>query len=713
MLNFTYISMKNFFSFGNVPQEVHLDKTTLALILGNNKDAAVTEDWNGYRNGVGKSAIIQGIVYGLYGKSIDNSIKIPNLVNKINQKNCEVQLNFEKNNTQYKVQRGRNPTYFTFTYLNEEGSWVDVTRGEGKDTQTELDNVIEISQNLFEHIVVLNANVEPFLGLSVSKQRDMIEELLGITQLTEKANILKDSSKESARLAAQEKFKIDTLTESNLRISESINTLMVQEKQFNINRDNELQSLYAKLQEMEDIDFQKLYKDAEHKENIIKNNEKFINLSNEIQTLTEKYEKYEEQLKINKDNVLQELLKLSEINIKEEIEKHELNAQYGELRNMLNENLSTKKVLEGSLQYIQRDIKNLNKSLEDKNSVLNELQQHKCPTCNSDISHKDEFQGLIQKCSTEINEIKAKLIEQEAAELKVQEQINDVDIFEVPDNVPTVYNSIFDAKMHNEKINTLTKEVESEKINIYQEDLILKLNELDTMQLLDVPEALSSAEIQSLEYELKNIQRDIQVQIEKINPYTSQIETLKSTSIKSIDYNEYERFSKLSSHQDFLSKLLLNKDSFVRKRIIDQNLTYLNSKLQYYILKSGSQHNVEFMNDLSVDITMKGQSYDFKQLSRGERTRIIISLNLAFRETYEMLYQSINILLVDELLDQGLDSNGCLDSWRILNDMAVVKNKNIYVVSHRDELLEKANDVLLVQKENNFSTILFTTSDNI
>ena len=165
-------------------------------------------------------------------------------------------------------------------------------------------------------------------------------------------------------------------------------------------------------------------------------------------------------------------------------------------------------------------------------------------------------------------------------------------------------------------------------------------------------------------------------------------------------------------HQDFLLKLLANKDSHVRKRIIEQNIPFLNKRLSYYIEKSGSNHLVEFMNDLSVDITMNGKSYDYSQLSRGERNRVIISLNLAFRDTYESLYQNINILFVDEIIDNGLDSSGVYNAWSILQDLSATRNKNIYVVSHREELLSKASNILKVLKEDSFSSIEFCTSDD-
>ena len=170
---------------------------------------------------------------------------------------------------------------------------------------------------------------------------------------------------------------------------------------------------------------------------------------------------------------------------------------------------------------------------------------------------------------------------------------------------------------------------------------------------------------------------------------------------------------KLATHQDFLVKLLLNKDSYVRKRIIEQNITFLNSRLQFYIEQCDSEHFVKFMNDLSVEITLNDQSYDYKQLSRGERTRVNVALSLAFRDTYESLYQGINLIMIDEMIDVGLDPSGITRMWTIFADLAVIQRKNVFVISHKEELLSKTDNILKIVKEDGFSTIEYSSLDDM
>jgi DNA repair exonuclease SbcCD ATPase subunit len=162
--------------------------------------------------------------------------------------------------------------------------------------------------------------------------------------------------------------------------------------------------------------------------------------------------------------------------------------------------------------------------------------------------------------------------------------------------------------------------------------------------------------------------------------------------------------SVIKDHQEFLLKLLTNKDSFIRKKIIDQNLAYLNNRLTYYLDKVGLPHTVVFQNDLSVEITQLGQDLDFDNLSRGERNRLILGLSWAFRDVWESLYQNINLMFIDELIDSGMDAAGVENSLGILKKIGRERNKNIYLISHRDELIGRVNNVLKVIKENGFTS---------
>jgi DNA repair exonuclease SbcCD ATPase subunit len=160
----------------------------------------------------------------------------------------------------------------------------------------------------------------------------------------------------------------------------------------------------------------------------------------------------------------------------------------------------------------------------------------------------------------------------------------------------------------------------------------------------------------------------------------------------------------LQDHQDFLLKLLTNKDSFIRKKIIEQNLSYLNARLTYYLDRIGLPHQVKFQNDLTVEITELGRDLDFDNLSRGERNRLILSMSWAFRDVWESLYSPINVLFIDELVDSGMDTQGVENSLALLKKMSRERNKSVWLVSHRDELAGRVENILKVIKENGFTS---------
>ena len=129
----------------------------------------------------------------------------------------------------------------------------------------------------------------------------------------------------------------------------------------------------------------------------------------------------------------------------------------------------------------------------------------------------------------------------------------------------------------------------------------------------------------------------------KQDPYAEQVEELTKTAIQKIDFEKANELEDLHRHQEFLYKLLTAKDSFIRTRIIEQNLTYLNQRLAFYLGKVKLPHTVVFQSDLSVQIEELGRELDFDNLSRGERNRLILSLCWAFRDVWDSLYQNINL----------------------------------------------------------------------
>jgi ABC-type glutathione transport system ATPase component len=203
---------------------------------------------------------------------------------------------------------------------------------------------------------------------------------------------------------------------------------------------------------------------------------------------------------------------------------------------------------------------------------------------------------------------------------------------------------------------------------------------------------------------LAALQTQITAKQAETDPYGEQIQEMQGQALQTVTYDALNELTRLQEHQEFLLKLLTSKDSFVRKKIIDQNLSYLNQRLTHYLDRIGLPHTVKFQNDLTVMIEELGRELDFDNLSRGERGRLILSMSWAFRDVWESLYQPINLLFIDEMIDNGLDTQGVENSLALLKKMSRERQKSIWLVSHRDELAGRVENILRVVKESGFTS---------
>jgi hypothetical protein len=254
------------------------------------------------------------------------------------------------------------------------------------------------------------------------------------------------------------------------------------------------------------------------------------------------------------------------------------------------------------------------------------------------------------------------------------------------------------------------QEISKKDLNIINENLTILTIELEKIPVLPKPETKNYdtvGEAHEHRNKLMLINQEHQQKQNEIDPYGSQIESMKNSAIEVVDKIQLNAYARFIEHQEFLQKLLTNKDSFIRKKIIEQNLSYLNSRLNYYLTALGLPHSVVFQNDLSVSIEELGRELSSGNLSRGEMARLSLGLSFSFRDVYESIFQKINILLIDEQLDNGMDSSGTESAIKLLRDMSREHNKDIWVISHKEELFSKANSICRVIKENGFTSFEF------
>lgn len=580
MLRIKNITARNFLSIGNQTQAVNFDRDNLTLVLGSNMDLG--GDDAGSRNGTGKTAIINALSYAFYGQAL-TSIKKDNLINKTNDKNMLVTVDFECNSNAYRIERGRKPNVLKFYINNKEiESSDDNSQGDSRETQQEIERLINMSHDMFKHIVALNTYTEPFLSLRANDQRTIIEQLLGITLLSEKAESLKEQIRITKDTIQQEEFRIKAVKDANTRIQEQIDSTKRRQK------------LWLKKHNDDLIELNKSYSD------------------------------------------------LLQLDIDAELCAHKELAEYKAKKQLLDDLEKTKK-------SISKDLAREEKNLFQLNSDVEALKNHKCHSCGQAL-HDDNHAVLLQTKEAEL--------------LKIAE------------NIEKLTQDFADVK---NKIENLGK-----------------LGNQPTVFYGTETEAVTHKS--SCEHLLSQIQKK---QLES-DPYADQIAEMERDGIEEISYDLINALTKVRDHQELLLKLLTNKDSFIRKKIIDQNLNFLNSRLAYYLNDIELPHSVKFNNDLSVSIEELGRDLDFGSLSRGERNRLILSLSWAFRDVWESLYQPINLLFIDELVDSGMDSAGVENSLKILKKMSRA-GKSVWLISHKDELTSRVNNILHVVKEGGFT----------
>jgi len=579
MLKIKNVSAKNFMSVGNNTQAVNFDNCQLTLVLGHNLDMG----GDGSRNGTGKTTIINALSYALYGDALTN-IRKDNLINKTNGKGMITSVEFEIQGKQYRIERGRRPNILKL-YIDGEDAVSEEQQGDSRETQKEIEKIIGFPHNMFKHLIALNTYTEPFLSMKNNDQKDMIEQLLGITELSQKAEILKERQKVTRDSIKEEEITINAINKSNERIEKNIQEIESRSRAWQSNKDVKITDLGTQIIDMEKLD------------------------------------------------------------IDQELNNHKTIVE-------VKEKLANKQTLDTELKRLETSVNRSSEKLLRLEKDLESAKAGVCPACEQPTAHLDTHEQYTKEVEENIATEHLYFAELEQRNKEIQTGLEQFD--DIPEMPVTSYSTLEQALQHKHNLDTMRSQLE-EKVN-------------------------------------------------EENPYIDQIESLKTSGLQEISFEVMNELTHLQEHQDFLYKLLTSKDSFIRKKIIDQNIAYLNHRLSYYLEKLGLPHEVKFASDLGVEITEYGRDLDFDNLSRGERNRLILGLSWAFRDIYESLNRPMNLMCIDELVDSGMDSMGVENALAVLKKMHREQGKNIMLISHKEELIGRVNNVLTVVKEGGFTS---------
>ncbi len=336
------------------------------------------------------------------------------------------------------------------------------------------------------------------------------------------------------------------------------------------------------------------------------------------------------------------LAKIEGINIDKE---HSLHIKLDTFNTELRE-----KTLE--LKGIERALVEETKKRKANDAELEELRSAKCPYCKQTL-HDNEMLIL---------EVEAKISDNIAEVDKLSEQLSGLD----------------------EEISTLETEQQ------------------ETSAKIEVPNIKELIDIRSKQDQYRDRLKHLE---EETNPHLATLKELEEIDLEPIDTSRLDDLDQEIIHQKFLLKGITKNDSYIRKKLLNKKIPYLNQRLAKYLGILGLPHSVRFTEGMTVNISRFGRSLDFGNLSNGQQARLNFAISLAFRDMLERVHGTINVFMLDEVLDVGLDAVGIQAAAKLLKNMARDDGLSIFIISHKEELANAFEAKMQVVMEKGFSHI--------
>lgn len=732
-MKFLELTMRNFRSYGNNVTTVKLDFDKPTLIVGKNYDDVV--DGQVDSNGAGKTTILDAISVCCYDKTI-TGIEKGDMINYANGKNMEISVTFEKNNKFYKIVRYRANKSLggdgVKLYVNSELEFTeehDKTKDSIANTTKEIESIIGIPFEIFSRIVIFSASYEPFLNLPFShaskeNQKDVFEELFGLTELTRKAELLKG-------IISSTKKSIEALDKKNELLEQELGrhiNHLEQTKSKEANwietNKNSILELKRELKPLIKIDVETL---SGHLNEINSISVKESKLKGDIEVVErEIYKISENNNKHNKWNVDRERT-IDELSSKiEELKKIDV-PKFRKIEAELIENKRLRSGASDELKRKKNDLAIINKEIDNKLNEIKHLDSGECPYCNQEFL---ENKNKIHECNLKIEEL-SKNKEEVNNNIKIlEEEIHKLDDIilnssAIPSNLDRIETELTKNQAELDVVFVSTNPFTIEDVFVFETtimDLRVDLEdcESDKTKILDKIEKeaellselgynLTTSSIQKIESDIDRKADRLETLQNESNPYSemvSEIETMVDDVKEKIAIDELDKLHSDLEHQNFLLKLLTKKDSFVRKALLNKNIPFLNGRMSHYLKKTGLSHKVEFDEEMMVQISKFGTTYKYKALSSGQRARINLALVFAFRDVLQARFDKINFYILDECLDVGLGNVGVQLATKMIKTVAIENDISMFIISHRDEISSMFDNKLQIELRNGFSTIV-------
>jgi len=569
MIRFKKIRWKNLLSTGNQWTEIDFEKSNNTLIIGG--------------NGAGKSTVLDALTFSLFNKPFRKITK-GQLVNTVNEKGSLVEIEFDVGTREYKFVRGIKPNTFEI--------WVDGVmlnqNAAAADQQKYLENnILKLNYKSFTQIVVLgSSSFVPFMQLSNTHRREVIEDLLDIKIFSAMNSVVKDKIRKS-----RESIKVLELKK------ESLSDKVEMQKSF-----------IGKLE-------------SKGRDDIQTNRDKIKLLGIEVNTHIEHNE-------------------LKEVAVAELMEEQSTVIGAGDKLVKLN-NLKGK---------ITQKVSTITK--EHKFFTGNTV----CPTCTQSIEESFRLNKIadVQNKSKDLREGLKELEET----IKLEED-------------------------RERQFTQLSKEITKLTHGISQNNT--RISGLQR-QIGDL-----ESEIQRLTDQLANRNTEH----EKLAKLSEQLNTTFESLGEEKDDIQYK---------DYVYNLL--RDGGVKRKIIKKYLPLINKQVNRYLQMMDFYINFTLDEEFNEKVQSPiHEDFCYASFSEGEKMRIDLALLFTWREVAAYKNSTnTNLLIMDEVFDSSLDGSGTDEFLKIIR--FVVKNANIFVISHKESLLEKFESVIQFEKIKGFSRIV-------
>jgi len=566
---FKKIRWKNLLSTGNQWTEIDFQKNNNTLIVGT--------------NGAGKSTVLDALTFSLFGKPF-RKINKPQLVNSTNERDCVVEIEFSISSTEWKVIRGIKPAIFE---VHRNGVLLDQSASSIDQQKWFEQTVLKMNYRSFTQIVILGSSTfVPFMQLSATNRREVIEDLLDIKIFSSMNVLIKDKIRSLKEEIRTLELKKDSLKEK-----------MKMQKNF--------------IEELEN----------RGNANINANKEKIAKLDSEVSDY------------MNHNSIVEVSL-LNKTKLQEEVT--------------------------GAAEKLGK-LNNLKGKISQKVSTI--TKEHKfftgntvCPTCTQTIEEEFRLNRIADAQS------KAKELHQGFKELE---------------------ETIQSEQEREHQFTVLSKEITKLNHEISQNNTRISLSQRQIRHL--------DSEIQTLTEQLKNRNTEH----EKLEEFRDNLQkTFEDLSVKKDEIVYY----------DFSYSLL--KDDGVKTKIIKKYLPLINQQVNRYLQMMDFYINFKLDEEFNETIQSPiHEDFSYSSFSEGEKQRIDLALLFTWREVARYKNSTnTNLLILDEVFDSSLDGFGTDDFLKIIR--YVIKDANIFVISHKTGLEDKFESVLRFEKVKGFSRMM-------